>query len=569
MLDIKVRMEDLEDIEYIYADFEKELSNTASTLEEAIEYMEDELSGEYKEKFIEIFEHQIKETNNFRESAIELHNFITSIIDDINDTVDVENEQIHFEYDEEQFNKIVDTAEEQLDSSSYEYKRIVQMSAGFEDWYSSEQRKLSIHIDSNQTLISQTTSSIEEGLRLHDDKKVLNHNYKVMQKLDNALQDINFDVEIEKLQEVQKKLNKLELLNEYSSLPEVPTFDPISTSIPSYDVIVSTISKEIKSSTHERIGKIIRGNKLNFEEFSDLFASLCINYDGKRFKLTSDVYGVKEAINNLRDLGYTENEAFTMFSIVNMQHANVNDFEEYLNFLYTQFYGDNGMIANGIYSSEQCDYLLDWYEKNYIYCENLFENIAPYKDVDLSHMMLAISVQLDNVPKGLILELGLNGYRDEYFSWKGDVDSGRMDTDDIKADINAFVISNMYIENNRFNIEDAQQYILDVENGTLNPVDEFLKIYGDGDIQKGYDEVISQLNDTTSGTVVINEGMKQGAVTEIIDVIPWESLKFENYFSNNQGVQNSYVEFTNYLYNNSSVNIKEPEEQIYGKHEEE
>lgn len=61
--------------------------------------------------------------------------------------------------------------------------------------------------------------------------------------------------------------------------------------------------------------------------------------------------------------------------------------------------------------------------------------------------------------------------------------------------------------------------------------------------------------------------MKQGAVTEIIDVIPWESLKFENYFSNNQGVQNSYVEFANYLYENSSVNIEEPEEQIYGKHE--
>ncbi len=225
------------------------------------------------------------------------------------------------------------------------------------------------------------------------------------------------------------------------------------------------------------------------------------------------------------------------------------------------------MIANGIYSSEQCDYLLDWYEKNYIYCENLFENIAPYKDVDLSHMMLAISVQLDNIPKGLVLELGLNGYRDEYFSWKGDVDSGRMGIDDIKADINAFVISSMYIENDHFNIEDAQQYILDVENGTLNPVDQFLKIYGDGDIQKGYDEVISQLNDTTSGTVVINEGTKKGAVTEIIDVIPWESLKFENYFSNNQGVQNSYVEFTNYLYENSSVNIEEPEEQIYGKHE--
>ncbi len=246
MLDIKLRIEDLEDIADIYADFEAKLGYTVDKLEEAIEYMDDELSGKYKEKFIDIFEQQINETNNFRESAIKLHKFVTDVIDDVNDTVDVDNEQIYFEYDEEQFKKLVDKVEEQLDSNSYEYKRISQMSSGFEEWYKSEQRKLSIHIDSNQTLISQTASSVEEGLRLHDDKKVLNYNYKVMKKLDNALQDINFDDEIAKLQEVHKKLNKLELLNEYSSLDEVLSFDPITTSILNLDSIVS---KEIKSLT--------------------------------------------------------------------------------------------------------------------------------------------------------------------------------------------------------------------------------------------------------------------------------------------------------------------------------
>lgn len=266
MLDVKIRMEDLEDIVDIYADFEVELGYTVDTLEEAIEYMEDELSGKYKEKFIEIFKQQVNEINNFRENVIELHKLIIDVIDHVNHIVNVDNEQIYFEYDEEQFKKLVDRTEEQLDSNSYEYKRISQMSYGFERWYSSEQRKINIHIDNNQTLIPQTTSSIEKGLRIHDDKKVLHHNYKVMQKLDNALQDINFDDEIEKLQEVHKKLNKLELLNEYRTLAEVPTFDPISTSISNLDAIVSIISKKIKSSTPEWIEKLITDGKLNKED---------------------------------------------------------------------------------------------------------------------------------------------------------------------------------------------------------------------------------------------------------------------------------------------------------------
>ncbi len=247
MLDIKLRMEDLEEIEDIYSDFEMELGFTIDTLEEAIEYMEDELSGKYKEKFIEIFQEQINQLTEYRECAIELYNFVSTVIEDINGTVDIEDEQICFEYDEELFKKLVDNAEELLDSKSYDYKRIIEMSYGFEDWYNKEQNKLSIHIDSNKTLISQTASSIEEGLRLHDDKKVLNHNYNVIKKLDNRLQDIKFDREIEEFEEMKKKLNKLELLNEYSSLGEVPSFNLITTIISDFDSIVSTISKKIST----------------------------------------------------------------------------------------------------------------------------------------------------------------------------------------------------------------------------------------------------------------------------------------------------------------------------------
>lgn len=304
-------------------------------------------------------------------------------------------------------------------------------------------------------------------------------------------------------------------------------------------------------------------NDFNFEDFSNLIASLSINYDAKRFKLTSDVYGVEKAIKKLLELGYSEDQALTIFSIVNMQHVNKNTFEEYYEYIKNQLEGEKGMVEKGTYTKEQSEYILSWYQKNYDFNEKLYNKVVQYKNLDLSHMMIAISAQLDNKPKGLLLEIGLNGYRDEYFSWKGDVESGNMDEDDIRANINAFVIANMYKENGHFNQDDAMQYISDVQTGKINPVDEFLKIYGDGDIIAGYEEVVNELNDTTSGTVVINAGMPEGVLTEVIDIIPWDYLKYENYFADNIDVQNAYAGFIYYLKNNSSIKISDYEKEIY------
>lgn len=304
-------------------------------------------------------------------------------------------------------------------------------------------------------------------------------------------------------------------------------------------------------------------NDFNFEDFSNLIASLSINYDARRFKLTSDVYGVEKAIKKLLELGYSEDQALTIFSIVNMQHIEKNTFEEYYEYIKNQLEGEKGMVEKGTYTKEQSEYILSWYQKNYDFNEKLYNKVVQYKNLDLSHMMIAISAQLDNKPKGLLLEIGLNGYRDEYFSWKGDVESGRMDEDDIRTNINAFVIANMYKENGHFNQDDAMQYISDVQTGKINPVDEFLKIYGDGDIIAGYEEVVNELNDTTSGTVVINTGMLEGVLTEVIDIIPWDYLKYENYFADNIEVQKAYVKFNDYLKNNSSIKISDYEKEIY------
>lgn len=326
MLGVKVSIEELEEASDIYADFESELEYTIKCLEEAIEYVEDELSGQYTEKLVEILEQQISEINAYKEVVVELSEFIINIIDDINDTVDIESEARYFKYDEEQFVELVNNVEELLKSNSYDYKRIVQMSYSFEDWYNSEKNKLDIRIDSNKTLVSQTTSSYFEGTKLPDDRKVLNHNYKVMKKLDNVLQDIKFENEIEELQSIHKKLNKLELLNEYIVLDEVPNFEPITVSIPSVESIVSQIAKiDSETSSLEALDKR-RIYKINANTFSvfkgyltdkqwevftqyfnyeivDEFCEITVNYDAFEILLLTDPKALDEVWEYFDEVG--------------------------------------------------------------------------------------------------------------------------------------------------------------------------------------------------------------------------------------------------------------------------
>lgn len=109
----------------------------------------------------------------------------------------------------------------------------------------------------------------------------------------------------------------------------------------------------------------------------------------------------------------------------------------------------------------------------------------------------------------------------------------------------------------------AVNFINEVNNSKLNPMVEFLNICRNNNIEDCHDNVINQLNDTKVRTGIINGGMKKGAISELYDILPLESLKFENYFSENTNVKSSYNKFTDYLKTTYSMNNLSSRKELY------
>lgn len=77
---------------------------------------------------------------------------------------------------------------------------------------------------------------------------------------------------------------------------------------------------------------------------------------------------------------------------------------------------------------------------------------------------------------------------DALISYKGDIYSRSMGKDDINSDIDAMNLYNR-IKNSSNPMEAMNEYYEGCNNGTINPSEEFLKNYGDGDAEKGLEKV--------------------------------------------------------------------------------
>jgi hypothetical protein len=85
--------------------------------------------------------------------------------------------------------------------------------------------------------------------------------------------------------------------------------------------------------------------------------------------------------------------------------------------------------------------------------------------------------------------------------FKGDVYSGSMGPDDILSDIAAVNLYNRMMNSENGNFWQVMtEYNIGESNGSINSVDEFLKYYGDGDIEKGLEYIKNTLDDPSIGT---------------------------------------------------------------------
>ncbi|MGX7417869.1 T7SS effector LXG polymorphic toxin [Carnobacterium gallinarum] len=112
---------------------------------------------------------------------------------------------------------------------------------------------------------------------------------------------------------------------------------------------------------------------------------------------------------------------------------------------------------------------------------------------DYVHLVGSLAVILN---KSTLQQLGstgsapdsmLQGYYKELATQSGDIASGSLSREDIRADIDALVISEYLRVNPSQNIIDVtHEYYLNIESNKINRAEELLKIYGNGDIELGY-----------------------------------------------------------------------------------
>ena len=90
---------------------------------------------------------------------------------------------------------------------------------------------------------------------------------------------------------------------------------------------------------------------------------------------------------------------------------------------------------------------------------------------------------------------------DALIGYKGDIYSGKMNIDDIKSDISAYNLYYRMKNSKNGRIWDTMtEYNAGVENGSINESQEFLARFGNGDPEKGMEELKKEINRETKGT---------------------------------------------------------------------
>ncbi|MGP1434218.1 MAG: DUF4280 domain-containing protein [Catonella sp.] len=211
--------------------------------------------------------------------------------------------------------------------------------------------------------------------------------------------------------------------------------------------------KAYKLLSNEARQKKLKDKKKIYFIYSKL-ASLCDNYDGgkgRRWKITANIPSTKETKVYLKKIGMSDKEVKDLHKSVNHQHIN----------------------------SSKKDLAHEW----------------------IGYAIFSADTLLHNFLDGTIGNLNALG------SYKGDVFSTRMGTDDMNSDLDS---TNTY--NRMLSGKEPLDVILDynkkIENGKINRVDEFLKFYGNGSTQEGLKYIKKDLLTIDIGSQYISSGSK-------------------------------------------------------------
>lgn len=247
-------------------------------------------------------------------------------------------------------------------------------------------------------------------------------------------------------------------------------------------------------------------------------AGLCINYSGSatRWKL-SGLPSTKEAINYFKEIGLRTQEISDLFALINKQHSDNNNFET--------------MLGNQIKKDEKIilgeDFL---YSKNFDYDYKK----GTMQDKDFAHELVQYAIFSSNTL--FVKKIGhIIGDYNNLISYKGDVFSTRMEKDDMNSDLDAINIYNLFIDSNNSFLDIMTKYNNQIINNDINRAEEFLKYFGNGNVDKGLEYVEKDLSTFDIGSHYIYCG--SSIITDL----------FSNHFIDEEDVKNKRQEFLEYL----------------------
>lgn len=132
----------------------------------------------------------------------------------------------------------------------------------------------------------------------------------------------------------------------------------------------------------------------------------------------------------------------------------------------------------------------------------------------------------------------LNDNMDALIGYKGDVYSGSMKKDDIYSDITAFNLYNCMKGSDGDIMGAMAEYYRGIQDGSINEARVFLEAYGNGDAEKGMENLIKELDNETAATWKVSGGKAHiwgGGVSK--EKIATTREDFLNYLTEQTGIE--------------------------------
>lgn len=242
-------------------------------------------------------------------------------------------------------------------------------------------------------------------------------------------------------------------------------------------------------------------NGLTLEEkrhlYAMLIASISTAYNSKMWQIAGGTVSLEEAIKKLKQMGYSDEEIKVFQSRLRDNHIGEDKINE------NDFVHAMGSLSVMLYPNIFTDLMMRFGTSS-----NSIKSLEHIRDINVGFISLEFIASLF---KG---ELDKNAAA----TYRGDIASGSLGVQDVRADIDALNIYYRLKNNPKLSMSQVvEQYAKDLQNGG-NRAEEIARHLGNGDLEKGkkkfYEEIHKPIDDMGNFTLKIQANADNKKVEE-------------------------------------------------------